>query len=97
MKSGSVVHSIPKFTQVRPNEKLAEAQRVLQSRIRAKQMQKQRQQQQQQQQQQQFLLQQQNGRKHTIVSAPPPLDVLTRSSSTKTSRKVRQIAKIVSF
>ena len=96
MKSGSVVHSIPKFTQVRPNEKLAEAQRVLQSRIRAKQMQKQRQQQQQQQ-QQQFLLQQQNGRKHTIVSAPPPLDVLTRSSSTKTSRKVRQIAKIVSF
>jgi len=31
--NGSLVHSIPKFSQVRPSEKLAEVQRVLQNRI----------------------------------------------------------------
>lgn len=38
--NGSLVHSIPKFTQVKPNERLSEVQKVLQNRIRLKQQRK---------------------------------------------------------
>ncbi len=46
--SRSLVHSIPKFSQVRPNERLTEVQKVLQSRIISKQQRLMQQQQQQQ-------------------------------------------------
>ena len=41
--SGSLVHSIPKFSKVRPTEKLSEVQRVLQDRILSRQRMKQQQ------------------------------------------------------
>ena len=75
--SGSLVHSIPKFSQVKPNGRLTEVQRVLQSRIILKQQQKQREQQEQLQQemdrQHHHQIQLQKSSKNSQVQPQAPL------------------------